>query len=84
MCLGIPGKIINIEGGDPVYLMGKVEFGKIIKEVSLAYVPDVSIGDYVIVHAGFAISEIDEEDALEVFRMIEELDEAALKDELAL
>ncbi len=84
MCLGIPGRIVSIEGDDPVYLKGKVEFGKIAKEVSLAYVPDVAIGDYVIVHAGFAISEIDEEEAREVFRMIKELDEAALKEELAL
>jgi hydrogenase expression/formation protein HypC len=82
MCLGIPGKVITIEGDDPIYRMGKVEFGKIAKKVSLAFVPDVQVGGYVIVHAGFAISELDEEEAQTVFRTIEELDQAALKEEL--
>lgn len=82
MCLGIPGKVISIEGEDPIYRTGKVEFGRIAKSVSLAFVPDVQVGEYVIVHAGFAISEIDEDEAQSVFRTLEELDEAAMKEEL--
>jgi hydrogenase expression/formation protein HypC len=59
-------------------LMGKVSFGGIVREVCLAYVPGVAVGSYVIVHAGFAISEVDEQEAQEIFeylRQIEELDE---------
>jgi len=62
MCLGIPGEIIEIweEGGLPT---GRVRFGGILREVCLAYVPEARPGDYVIVHAGFAISKVDEEEA---------------------
>ena len=76
MCLGIPGKVITIQGDDPFYRTGKVEFGKILKEISLAYVPEVQVGDYVVVHAGFAISIVDEEEAQSIFKLIEELKEA--------
>lgn len=77
MCLGIPGKIVDITSTDPVYRAGSVQFGEITKEVSLAYVPEAQPGEYVIVHAGFALSVIDEEEAREVFRMIETLEEPA-------
>lgn len=80
MCLGIPGKIVRIEGEDPVYRSGSVEIGGITKDVSLAYVPDAGVGDYVIVHAGFAISEIDEEEAKQVFEMIQQLDAEELEE----
>jgi hydrogenase expression/formation protein HypC len=76
MCLGVPGKVMSVEDG--LMKMGKVSFGGIVREVCLAYVPEVTIGEYVIVHAGFAISQIDEQEALEVFeylKQIEELDE---------
>ena len=63
MCLGIPGKVIEIRD-DAALLMGKVDFGGVRKEVCLAYTPDVSIGDYVVVHVGFAISWLDEAEAL--------------------
>ena len=54
MCLAIPGKIESITGGDdPLTRMGKINFGGILKEASLAYVPEVKVGDYVIVHVGF-------------------------------
>ena len=75
MCLAIPGKIINIEGEDPLSTSGKVEFGGIFKEVSLAYVPEAKIGDYVIVHTGFAISIVDEEEAKQTMEDIKKLDE---------
>ena len=62
MCLGIPGRITEIRN-DEVMRVGKVDFGGVAREVSLAFVPDAECGDYVIVHAGFAISRLDEEEA---------------------
>ncbi|HDH58507.1 MAG TPA: HypC/HybG/HupF family hydrogenase formation chaperone [Bacteroidetes bacterium] len=63
MCLAIPGKITRITNDDPIMRLGKVSFGGIIKDVNLAYVPEAAVGDYVIVHAGFALSKLDEEEA---------------------
>jgi hydrogenase expression/formation protein HypC len=78
MCLAIPGKVETITGDDPITRMGKVNFGGVIKEASLAYVPEAQIGDYVIVHAGFALGKVDEDEAHKIFeylRQMEELDE---------
>ena len=80
MCLAIPGKIESIAGDDSLSRSGKVNFGGIIKEVNLAYVPEAVIGDYVIVHVGFAISRLDETEATKVFdylKQMSELDELA-------
>jgi hydrogenase expression/formation protein HypC len=77
MCLGIPGKIIEISEQNSV-LMGKVDFGGVIKEVCLAYVPEAKIGDYTLIHVGFALSLMDEEEAnasLETLREIIELED---------
>ncbi len=74
MCLGIPGKILEVFERDDLP-MGKVEFGGIAKEVCLAYTPDVQVGDYVIVHVGFAISQVDEHEAQEIFSYLEQIDE---------
>ena len=63
MCLAVPGKIISISGDDPLTKTGKVSFGGVLKEVNLAYVPEAEVGDYVIVHVGFALSIVDEEAA---------------------
>jgi len=60
MCLGVPGKVVRIETNPAGISMGKVDFGGILKEVCLAYVPEVREGEYVIVHVGFAISIVDE------------------------
>ncbi len=73
MCLAIPGKIESISGEDPVTRMGKVNFGGIRKEVSLAYVPEAQVGEYVIVHAGFALSRVDEEEAQKVFGYLKQM-----------
>ncbi len=62
-------------GEDPLERTGKVSFGGVIKEVSLAYVPEAGVGDYVIVHAGFAISKVDEKEAEEVFNYLKQIDE---------
>jgi len=73
MCLAIPGKVLDIEGGDPVFLHGRVDFSGIRKEISLAYTPDVKPGDYVLVHAGFALQIIDEQEAQRSLQTLEEL-----------
>lgn len=75
MCLAIPGKIIAITDDNPLTRTGRIDFGGIIKNVNLAYVPDAQIDDYVIVHVGFAISTIDETEAAQVFRYLEEIGE---------
>ena len=75
MCLAIPGKVISIAGDDPVFRMGKVDFGGVIKEVNLCYVPEVKLGDYVIVHVGFALNILDEEEAQKVFEYLREMEE---------
>ncbi len=72
MCLGIPGKVTAIYEADGV-LMGKVDFGGVVKEVCLAYVPDIQIGEYTIIHVGFAITRLDEESAQESLALFNEL-----------
>ena len=74
MCLGIPGRIVELHSQDGLP-MGKVDFGGIVKEVSLAYVPEAAPGDYVIVHVGFAISTLSEEEANQVFEYLRQMDE---------
>jgi hydrogenase expression/formation protein HypC len=73
MCLGIPGKIVEISGEDELLRMGKVDFGGIVREVSLAYVPEAQIGDYVIVHVGFALNVLDEAEAQETWKLLRDL-----------
>ena len=73
MCLGIPGKIINIYDEDGLR-MGKVDFNGVRHETCLVGVPDAKEGEYVIVHAGFAISRMDEQEALETIRALDEID----------
>jgi hydrogenase expression/formation protein HypC len=63
MCLAVPGQVLSIEGEDVLTRQGRVAFGGIIKHVNLAYVPEAMVGDYVLVHAGFAITTIDAEEA---------------------
>ena len=75
MCLAIPGKIESISGDDPLTRMGKVNFGGILKEASLAYVPEAKVGDYVIVHVGFALSRVDEAEAQKVFAYLKQMEE---------
>ncbi len=77
MCLAVPGKITSISGEDPLSRTGKIDFGGILKEASLAYVPEAKVGDYVIVHVGFAISRVDEDEALKVFEYLREMNELA-------
>ena len=75
MCLAVPAKILSISGDDPIMRLGRVDFGGIVKEINLAYVPEARIGDYVLVHVGFAISVIDAVEAARVFEHLQEIGE---------
>ncbi len=81
MCLAVPGKILSIEGTDPVLRTGRVSFGGIVKQVNLAYVPEAKVEDYVLVHVGFAISTIDEEEASQVFEYLKQMGDLAEAEE---
>jgi len=74
MCLAVPGKILSVQGED-IARVGRVTFGGIVKEVNLAYVPQAGIGDYVVVHVGFAISVMDEREATQVFEYLKQIGE---------
>ena len=76
MCLGIPGKVIEIHQQDGLP-MAKIDFGGIAKQACLAYTPEAQVGDYVIVHVGFAISRIDEAEAQEIFHYLDEIGQLA-------
>ncbi len=73
MCLAIPGRVVEIGEETGPLRMGRVDFGGIVREVCLAYVPEVQVGDYVIVHTGFAIQRLDEEEARETLRLLREV-----------
>ena len=79
MCLGIPGKVIEIYQANGLR-MGRVDFGGVVKETCLEYVPELELGDYTIIHVGFAISRIDEEEARQTLEMLTAID--ALSSEL--
>ena len=74
MCLAVPGRIEQIDGDDALLRSGFVSFGGIRKNVNLAFVPEAERGDYVLVHAGFAITRIDEAEATRVFEYLEQID----------
>jgi len=72
MCLGIPGKVVEIYEVNGTR-MGRVDFGGVTKEVCLAYVPEVELGDYTIIHVGFAITRLDEQSAQESLKLFQEM-----------
>jgi len=74
MCLGVPGKVVEVTRSELGITSGKVDFGGIVKEVNLSYTPEVEPGQYVVVHVGFSISTLDEKEAHEVFRYLQEID----------
>ena len=75
MCLGVPGQVIEVIHNEIGIPMGKVDFSGVVKEVCLAYTPEVEVGQWVVVHVGFAISLIDEVEARKVFEYLEEIGE---------
>jgi len=81
MCLGIPGKIIELYEANGL-MMGKVDFGGVTREACLAYVPEAMIGDYTLIHVGFALSIISEQEARETLELIQQI--ADLNSELGL
>ena len=82
MCLAVPGKIIEIYEQTGL-LMGKVDFGGVIREVCLTYVPEAKIGDYTIIHVGFALNLIDEKEALETLALLDEISNQDLPNEIS-
>ena len=73
MCLGIPGKVIELYQANGMKI-GKVDFGGVIKEACLEYLPEIQVGDYTIIHVGFGISQLDEEEAHRTLEMLREMD----------
>ena len=80
MCLAIPGKILDVNVSDQRTL-GRVQFGGIVRQVRLDFVPEALAGDYVMVHVGFAISRVDAEEAQRTFELLEQM--GALREELS-
>jgi hydrogenase expression/formation protein HypC len=79
MCLGVPGKVIDIRD-DRGTMMATVDFGGVLKDVCLAYVPEAEVGDYTLIHAGFAITMVDEESAMKTLELFEQM--GVLEEEL--
>ena len=79
MCLGVPGRIVAVEEG--LMRMGTVDFDGSTLEVCLAYVPDAGIDDFVLVHAGFALAQLDEQQAAETLDVLRQMSEAAASTE---
>jgi hydrogenase expression/formation protein HypC len=73
MCLAIPGKVLDIQTNETGVRMGRANFGGIVKQVCLEYTPEVIAGDYVLVHVGFALSKVDEEEAARTYQLLEDL-----------
>ncbi|MBV8177018.1 MAG: HypC/HybG/HupF family hydrogenase formation chaperone [Verrucomicrobia bacterium] len=77
MCLAIPGKLIEVTEDPQGVRMGKANFGGIVKQVCLEYTPEVNAGDYVLVHVGFALAKVDEEEAARTYQLLEEMAQLA-------
>ena len=84
MCLAVPGKILSITDDEPASRMATVGFGGVTKEINLAYLPEAKVDDYVIVHVGFALSIVDEQEASEALEFLSSLNETLEESELAL
>ena len=83
MCLAVPGRVLGIAGDDELTRVGRVDFGGVIKQVNLIYVPEARAGDYVLVHVGFALAIIDEQEASRVFELLQQIDEPTRAQEAA-
>lgn len=73
MCLAVPGQVLDVHGDDSLSRTGRVSFGGVVKQVSLACTPEAKVGDYVLVHVGLAIGVVDPEEAAETFRYLKEI-----------
>jgi len=83
MCLAVPGKIVSIDEADATFRNGRVDFAGIMKTVNLSYVPEAVVGNYVLVHVGFALSIVDEKEAQQVFEYLRQMDELTELTEVA-
>jgi hydrogenase expression/formation protein HypC len=81
MCLAIPGKLVEISENAEGVLMGKANFGGIVKQVCLEYTPEVKTGDYVLVHVGFALSRVDEDVAARTYQALADMEQLSELDE---
>jgi hydrogenase expression/formation protein HypC len=75
MCLAIPGRVMSLSGDEPLLRTARVDFGGVVKEINLAFTPEAGLGDYVLVHVGFALTVIDEAEAARVFEHLERIGE---------
>ncbi len=73
MCLAVPGKLLSIEGDDPAFRLGRVDFCGVKKTVNLAFTPDAAPGDFLLVHVGFALTRVDEEEARRTYQYLLEI-----------
>ncbi|MGA2880762.1 MAG: HypC/HybG/HupF family hydrogenase formation chaperone [Bryobacteraceae bacterium] len=73
MCLAVPGKLLSIEGDDPAFRVGRVDFCGVKKTVNLAFTPDASPGDFLLVHVGFALTRVDEEEARRTYQYLSQI-----------
>jgi len=80
MCLAVPGKILELFQEEGVH-MARVEFGGVVRNACMEYLPEAAVGDYVIVHVGFAISKVDEEEAQRTYQLLAEMEKAVMSDE---
>jgi hydrogenase expression/formation protein HypC len=74
MCLAIPGRILSVSGDEPLMRVARVDFGGIVKEINLALVPEAGVGDYVVVHVGYALTRIDPKEADRTLALLAEAD----------
>ena len=79
MCLAIPGQVLSVSGDDPIMRVGRVDFGGVVKEISLSFVPEAGVGDYVVVHVGCALAKIDAEEARRTLALLDELGATAVE-----
>lgn len=77
MCLAVPGRVLTLSEDVPIARVGRVDFGGVVKEINFAFAPEAAIGDYVLVHVGFAIAVIDESEAERIFTHLREIGEFA-------
>ncbi len=77
MCLAIPGRVLSISGHEPIMRLGRVDFGGVVKEVNLVFVPEADIGDYVVVHVGYALAKIVPDEARRTLALLAEAGAAA-------
>lgn len=73
MCLAVPGKIISIDETNPELKMAKVNFGGVMKDICIQWLPDVKVGEYILAHVGFALNKIDEKDAEDTLKILQEM-----------